>query len=371
MRYLPLVVSLGLAACATPAPMSTGTPAPAPTLAPAPAAAAAPQPTQYSRNAEAKALFLRGQDLLAHSDPRTGGSFANAREAIEVYRQAIERDPQLALAHVQIARAWMMQGYSNPDAPPGAEIERNSRASLARALEIDANLPEAHQLLAQIHYLSEYDWAAAEREYRWVIAHDPKNPGAHSGLAAFLASMGRFDEALAEAAMADGIRHSAADAFNRARILYSMRSYDAAVEECRRSLSQQENQAFRFFLGLMLVAQGHPQEAVAEFERAAKQGDNAGASLGLAYGYASVGRREDTLRVIGEVRATHTEEQIVPYRLAAVYLALGDRDGAIRELQRDYDSRGNWIVQLKVDPVMDPLRGDPRFQELMRKLKFV
>jgi predicted negative regulator of RcsB-dependent stress response len=116
--------------------------------------------------------------------------------------------------------------------------------------------------------------------------------------------------------------------------------------------------------------QGHAQQAIAEFERAASQADNAGASLGLAYGYATAGRRDDALRVIKNVRASHTDEQIVPYRLAAVYLALGDRDGALRELERDSDTHGNWIVQLKVDPVMDPLRDDPRFQELMRRMNF-
>jgi tetratricopeptide (TPR) repeat protein len=338
--------------------------------APRTPAAPGPQPTRYSQDAEANDLFLRGQELLAHGDPRNGGSFGNAREAIRLYQQAIDRDPSLALAQVQIARAWIVQGYSNPDAPSGDEIEAHSRAAVKRALEIDPDLPEAHQLLAQMYYLTDYDWTAAEREYRWVISHDPNNAAAHAGLAAFLATMGRFDEALEQAALADGLRHSAADAFNRARILYSKRNFEAAVEDCRRALSQQENQAFRFFLGLMLVAQGHPQEAIAEFERAASQGNNAGAWLGLAYGYATVGRRDDALRVIETVRATHTEEQVVPYRLAAVHLALGDRAGAIRELEREYETHGSWIVQLKVDPVMDPLRDDPRFQALMRRMNF-
>jgi serine/threonine-protein kinase len=353
-----------LGACASAPPWSNGLGLRAQAPAQPPAAKG------HSQDAEANALFDRAQDLLSHSDPRTGGTFANAREAIKLYQQAIDRDPHFALAYVQIARAWMAQGYSNPEAPPSTEIEAHSRSALKRALEINPNLTEAHQLQAQVHYLSDYNWAAAEREYRWAIEHDSNNASSHSGLAAFLATMGRFDEALAEAAIADTIRRSPADAFNRARIYYSMRNYDAAVENCRQALSTQENQAFRFFLGLMLIAQGHPQDGVTELERAASQGDNAGASLGLAYGYATIGRRGDALRVIERVRATHTEDQVVSYRLAAAYLALGDRDGAIRELQRDRDGHGNWIVQLKVDPVMDPLRNDPRFQQLMRTMKF-
>jgi hypothetical protein len=162
MRYLPLSAILVLGACATRAQMPTPAAVPAPAVAPAPAAPVQ-QRMQYSQEAEANDLFLRGQDLLAHSDPRTGGTFANAREAIRLFEQAIDRDPRFALAHVQIARAWMVQGYSNPDAPPADEIETHSRASVNRALQIDPNLPEAHQLLAQIYYLTDYDWAGRLR----------------------------------------------------------------------------------------------------------------------------------------------------------------------------------------------------------------
>ena len=365
MRICIGCFALFAAACATipPPPPPSNTP-------PQAAAQQSPlgAPMSVSQDAEANTLYARAEEMFAHGDPRTGGAFANAREAIRLYQQAADRDSHLALAYVQIARAWQMQGYSNPDAPPGDVIERSSRAALTRALEIDPNLPQAHQMLAQIYYLSDYNWAAAEREYRWAIEHDSSNAAAHAGLAGFLATMGRFDEAMRQAILAENIRHSAGDAFSRARIYYDMRNYDAAVEHCRRSLSMQENQAVRFFLGLMLIAQGHPQDGLTELENAAHQGDNAGAWLGLAYGYATVGRADEARQIVSTVTRTHAEAP--PYRLAAVYLALGDRDEAIRQLRADHEGHGNWTVQLKVDPVMDPLRADPRFQALVRTLNF-
>src|SRR6185369_5036237 len=115
-----------------------------------PGPAPAPAPVRHSQDAEADRLFNQGQEMLAHGDPRTGGSFANARAAIALYEQALAHDPRLALAYVQIARAWQVQGYSNPDAPPGSEIERQSRTAVERALAIDPELPEAHAMLAQL-----------------------------------------------------------------------------------------------------------------------------------------------------------------------------------------------------------------------------
>jgi len=91
---------------------------------------------------------------------------------------------------------------------------------------------------------------------------------------------------------------------------------------------------------------------------------------GLAYGYAMVGRKDDALKILNELEHTEKRGHPVPYRVAAVYLALGDKDKAIDWLKKEYEESGDWMNQLKVDPVMDPLRSDPRFQDLMRKMKF-
>ena len=327
--------------------------------------------TAVSKNPEAAAVFAHAEDLLKQGDPRTGGSFKNAREAIKLYERSAALDPHLARAFVQIARAWIIQGYSDPDAPSADEINRQSKLALTRALKIDPNLAEAHAVRASIYYQTDYNWKAAEREYRWAIRHDPKNALVHSGLAQFLGTMARFKEALEQARLARDLRHSPIDTFVLARLYYSMRDYRSAVEYCRQSLAAQDNQAVRFFLGLMLLAQGSREEGLAELKQAADQkNNNAGAILGLAYGYALDGRRADALSLIDQVAASHTDGTIPAYRRAAVYVALGDKTKAIADLWNEYRARGNWIIQLKVDPVMDPLRKDAGFLKLLRQMRF-
>jgi tetratricopeptide (TPR) repeat protein len=331
---------------------------------------AADQASPVSTNSEAAAAYARAEALMQHADPRTGGSFKNARDAIALYERSATLDPHLARAYVQIARAWQVQGYSDPDAPSADTIRVNSKEALTHALRIDPSLPDAHALLATSYYLTDYDWKAAEREYRWVIKHDPDNAQAHSGLAQLLGTLGRFDEAIQQARMADRIRHSPGDAMTLARLYYAKRDFPSAVQNARRAVAAQENQAFRFFLGMMLLAKGDRDEAISELERAANQpNNNAGAMLGLAYGYAVEGRRAEAMSLLDKVAATHSEDTIPAYRRAAVYLALGDKAKALQDLDKDYDDRGNWVVQLKVDPVMDPLRSDPGFKSLMRKLR--
>jgi tetratricopeptide (TPR) repeat protein len=125
-----------------------------------------------------------------------------------------------------------------------------------------------------------------------------------------------------------------------------------------------------FFLGFIYVAQHKYEEAIAEFKIGVSFSKNGGALAGLAYGYAMAGKNDEALEILDELKTSTRGGLVVPYRVAAVYLALGDKDQAIQWLRKDYADRGNWMNQLKVDPVMDPLRSDPRFQALMRKMKF-
>ena len=338
-----------------------------PAAAPVPASQA---PVVYSRNAEANALFLRGRALFAESDPRAGGRLANAREAIRLYRQAVAADPHFALAYVELSRAWLRLGYSDPDGASTAEIMPPARAALRRAVAIDPSLPEAHAAAASFAYNSDFDWPTAEREYRAAIRLQPNNAIAHGGYGAFLASMGRFDEAIAELERADTLAPTVAIKSILCRTYYSQRRFDLAEAQCRRSIAVQDNVIARLYLGFTYIALGRLDEGVAELERTSRFSNNGGAWAALAYGYAMAGRREEALSLVREITTTQTRGGTVPYRIAAVHLALGDRDSAILWLRRDYAERGNWMNQLKVDPVMDPLRADPRFGALMRAMRF-
>ena len=329
-------------------------------------------PPVYSQNQEANELFLKARELAKKGDPRVpGGELVHAREAIKVYEEAVAKDPHFALAYVDMSRAWLSLGYSDPDGLSSDQIIPPAKAALLKALALDPNLPETHVALAALYYNLEYDWEKAAAEYKRALALRPDNAAAHMSYAAYLGSMGRFDEAVAEAKKAEELAPSRMADIVLARIYYYMRRYDEAAEYCRRSLSKEDNVLGHFFLGFIYVAQKKSDEAIAEFQKSTTFSKNGGALAGLAYGYAMAGRKEDAQKIIEQLKTSPAGGLIVPYRLAAVYLALGDKDEAIHWLRKDYEERGNWISQLKVDPVMDPLRSDQRFQELMRQLKFI
>ena len=343
----------------------------APAHGAAPRVSAQTAPEVYSQNAEANELFLKAREYFSKSDPRIpGGKLANAREAIRLYEQAVKIDPRFALAYVEMSRAWLQLSYSDPDRLSTSEILPHARAALLKALALDKNSADVHRSLASLYYNIEYDWQRAEREYKLALRLAPESAPAHLGYAAYLSSMGRFDEALTEAQRADALAPSINTDIVLARLYYSMRRYDEAAEYCQRSLKKGDNVLGHFYLGFVHAARRKYDEAVAEFKTGANFSNNGGALAGLAYGYALAGQRDEALRIIDELKTTYGGSRVVPYRLAAVYVALGDSDRAIEWLRKDYADRGNWMNQLKVDPVMDPLRSDPRFQRLMRLMNF-
>jgi len=320
----------------------------------------------YSQNPEANALFLKAREYSGKSDPRTGGKLANAREAIKLFEQAVQKDPSFALAYVELSRAWLSLGYSDPDGATNEEILPPARAA---AVKLDPKLPEAHLGLASLSYNVDFDWDRAEREYKLALQLQPDNARANASYAAYLSSMGKFSEALERAVKAEALMPSLTVDLVFARSYYSMRRYAMAEDYCKKALARQDNVLGHFFLGLIRVAEAQYDKAIPEFETAAA-GHNGGALAGLAYGYAMAGQKDRALELLAKLRAGRDSGLIVDYRVAAVHLALGDKNQAIEWLKKSYDDRENWMNQLKVDPVMDPLRSDPRFQELMRKLHF-
>jgi len=328
------------------------------------------QAVVYSQSPEANELFLKAREYITKSHPDTGGTLANAREAIRLYEQAVKADPKFALAFVELSRAWMTLGYSEPDGISNKEVLPHAKAAALKAVALDQKMADAHLALAGVYHSIEFDWEEAEREYKQAIQLAPNNATAHGSYAAYLGSMGRFDEALAEARKADELMPSHDTDFVLARIHYSMHRYDEATEYSKRSLKKKGNLLGHFLLGFVYVAQQKYDEAIAEFKRAVGFGNNAGALAALAYAYAMGGKKDEALKILDELETSHKGARIVPYRIAAVYLALGDKDQAIEWLKKDYEVKDNWMNQLKVDPVMDPLRSDPRFQVLLRKMKF-
>jgi tetratricopeptide (TPR) repeat protein len=306
---------------------------------------------------------------LTRADPRTGGTFANGREAIRLDNLAVQKDPNFAAAYLDMARAYLTLSYSNPGAASDSETVPPMKAAIAKAIEANPKFAEAHQLSAAVAYNLDYDWDTAGKEYRQTLELAPDSSAAHVSYSNYLSAIGEFNEAVEQAKRAEALDASAVTEAALGRIFYARRQYPEAEKYFLMSLAKQDNLAVRFYLGLAYLADGKSAEALKELKATTAE-KNGGAYAGLAYAYAHLGDRNNARGLLDDLFAEQDPGMIVAYRIAAVYMELGDRPRALRWLNRSYDRHENWMAQLKVDPVMDPLRAEPGFEQLLAKMHF-
>jgi tetratricopeptide (TPR) repeat protein len=326
-------------------------------------------PTVYSQVPHANALYIKGLEYLGKSNPRNGGSLVNAREAVRLFGQAVKKDPKFTLAYLGLADAWDSFGLSVPGGIPGVKLYPHQLAAALTARKLDDNLPRVHSTLASLYFNNTYDWESAEHEYKRVISMT-NSMASHSQYAIFLATQGRFEEAITEVKLAEKIDPaSPATNLDMLQIYYWRHQDDQALEQGREMLRKDPPHAYlaHFFMGFAYVHKGEFENAIQEFKQSTVLGD-AGSLSGLGYAYAMSGNKAETQNIL--LRLKHHWAKKVPYRRAAIYLALGDKDRAIKLIEQDYRQRSNWLNRLNVDPVMDPLRDDPRFKDLMGKMNF-
>ena len=313
---------------------------------------------------EAYRLYLRGRYL---SNERTEAAL---RKAIEYFQEAIARDPRYALAYSGRAdvHSTMATSYNKRVAP--REAYSRARAAALRAVEIDAELSEAHASLGQILVQFDWDWPGAEREFRRALELNPSNGVALHWRSHCYLAQGRFDESARDAVRAlDTDPVSVMLNIHLGEHQHLARQYDLAIEQYRRALELSPNHPnARPLLALVYEAKGMYAEAIAELEAA--EPFWAGTSrvrgpLGRVYGLA--GRRAEALRVLRElVRDRAGPKYIAADDIAAVYIGLGETDQAFAWLRRACEERATALVNLKVDPAFDGLRGDRRFDDLLR-----
>jgi tetratricopeptide (TPR) repeat protein len=322
----------------------------------------------YSKNPEANALYIQGLEYLNKGKPWAGGSVENAKKGLELFRQAVQKDPQFALAYVAQADAMDAASFSVPGSIP-LSAYREQEAVALKAVALDDSLPEAHSMLSEVYFDNEYDWPNAEKELKRVLELTPNAAWAHTRYALFLGRMGRFEEAEAQVKLAQALNEKSA-APNRAmlQILYWQHKDDAALEQGLQALGKDNAIPTHFLLGFVYIHQGQFEKGIEEEKLATELGD-AGTLGGLVYAYAMAGNKAKLKNTLERFNR-HPAHDHVFYRLAAVYVALGDKDRAISLIEKDYQQHSNWLTYLKVDPVMDSLRQEPRFKELMRKMNF-
>jgi TolB-like protein/Tfp pilus assembly protein PilF len=321
----------------------------------------AKRPTQ---DTEAYELYLKGRFFW---NKRTG---ADLQTAIQYFNQAIAKDPAYALAYAGLADAYVLlsvYGAASPsDSFPRAE------AAAKKALEFDDSLAEAHTSLGQILLSYDFDFEGSTREFRRAIALNPNYATAHHWYGSGPPmSRGEFDRAIAELKRAQQLDPlSLIINADLGAGFVTARHYDDAIAQLRKTIEMDSHFYFaRWNLGEALELKGQLPEALGEYKKAAELNDDP-LMLGLlAHAYAKLGQRDKALKELEQLQQIATRRYVSNYTFALVHLALGEKAKAIDCLEHAYRDRvGPDISLIKVDPMLDPLRGDPRFEQLVQKV---
>jgi serine/threonine protein kinase/Flp pilus assembly protein TadD len=317
-----------------------------------------------TENVEAYQLYLKG---IFYWNKRKADDL---QKALGYFQQAIEKDPNYALAHAGLASTYVLlpeyAGVKPKDAVPMAE------AAAKRATELDPTLAEAHAVLGLLLSSFRWDWDGAEREYKRAIELNPNYPTTYHWYCILLRTEGRFDQALATITRAQELDPlSLVIGWNVAEILTLMQRYDQAREQYRKMLELDPNfPGARIGLGWLHVQQGKYPEAIKEFQavRQILGPDDSYGLEALGYMYAKSGKKEEAVKVLNHLLALSKQGSSVSVEIAVVYAALEEKEKAFEWLERGSDEKNPLIGYLRVDPEWENLRGDPRYAALLRKL---
>lgn len=316
------------------------------------------------QDAEARALYRKARHFW---DKRTEDGL---RKSIVLFNEALDREPDFALAWAGLADAYHQLGHWGL-APPGTAYPRGKSAA-ARAIELDESLTEAHFALAVILKDHDWDFAGAERVFRRALQQKPDHASGRQWYGQCLACMGRHEEALTELRRAQELDPLALihDAVVGRHGYFFARQYDQAREQLHRALLTDPTfWIAQNFLGWVLLFQGDDPAAVAAFGKARELDDNPENLVALGYCHGVAGRRAEAMKCLDALTGLAPRRYVAPINCALVYTGLGDRDQAFTWLEKAREDHSQWLSEIRVDPAFDPLRGDPRFDALMQRMK--
>ena len=314
-----------------------------------------------TQDPEAYDLYLRGRYLL---NKRAADSIQKGRALFE---EAVAKDPRFAVGHAGIADSYILLGKIGE--LTGDEAASRAWPEVSTALELDDNLAEGYVSRATILTDFEWNWSAAEPDYRKAIELNPNNANAHHWYARHLAQIGRSDEALGEIEAAEKLDPlSPFIRTSKGKILSTARRYNEAIDQCRRALDLESD--FAGALSTLAQAYLHNRQYPEGIEAAKKYVEHSKGSgwakLELAYAYAVASNKAESDRIVNEV--TSQPGPFSPYDMATICGALGDADGVFRWLGKAIEQRSVDVIWMRVDPRLDPVRSDPRFTEVMARL---
>jgi tetratricopeptide (TPR) repeat protein len=314
---------------------------------------------------EAYHLYLKGRHCLLRYTSE------GIRQGLEYFEQAIEKDPNYALAYTGVATACVILGMGfGPGEIRPDEAHRRGKEAVARALEIDGELGEAHGTLAFLKFVGDFDWTGAEREFKRAIE---LNPGTftYGTYGLMLSALERYDEAIAAQRRAQELDPlTAVHSSDIASTLLRADRYDEAMQEAKRLIEMQPDFALgHSTLGWAYVKKGRCEEGLAELEKAVSL--NPGNTMLLAQlgqVYALAGRVGEAREALQQLEELSQQRYVPPTHMAYVYTGLGDQDKAIDSLEQAYEERAGGVYGIKGSFLFATLRSHPRFTALLRKM---
>ena len=316
----------------------------------------------YTENAEAYQLYLKGRyfaDKFDQEDIERGLGF---------FRQAIQLDPNYALAYAGLAYTYTLEEdlFIAP-----REIMPKAKEAARKAVELDDSLAEAHDEVACLYFFFDWDMEAAGREFRRSIELDPNWALSHTFYSWYLLVNGRVDDSIAEGRQAAGL--DPLSTMTRDIVSYDFmyaRRYDEAIAQAQQALDVLPDDWMAYTVrGAAFIQKGQPGLAIADLEKAQHQIEGNPWALGeLARAYLLAGRQADAKKVLARLELQWKQKHIGAYGIATVYAALGDKDATLAWLEHAIDDRTFFVLQLKIDPELDFLHADPRFQALLNRI---
>ncbi len=319
---------------------------------------------RYTDNSQAYQLNLKARFLWYKRNEEA------TRKSIEIFQQAINADPRYAPAYAGLADGYFTLSFYGWVAP--LEVMPKAKVAAEQALAIDDSLAEGHASLGYVNFADDWDWPAAEKHLRRAIALNPAYPIAHYYFSIYLACMRRPDEAVAEAKRA--VELDPLSAFlntNLANVLYYTSHFDQAIEQGRKTLELDSGLLpARVVLIRAYVANGQCPEAISLALQTPVNGQSWSFATFIGSAYAFCGERERALRILDEWNVISKQRYVSAVSRAIVYASLGDHEQAFLWLEAGYKERNSGLAFLDVSRIYDPIRSDPRFADLVRRVGF-
>jgi TolB-like protein/DNA-binding winged helix-turn-helix (wHTH) protein/Flp pilus assembly protein TadD len=290
------------------------------------------------------------------------------RQAQGLFEQAIEKDTKFALAYAGLADTYVYLAFVG--AMQKDEAYRSAKQALGKAMELDDSIGEAYDTQGALSSDFDWDWEAADRAFSRAIALAPSYSCAHEDRAVFLAFMGRRDEAVAEIAKIDQLDYGFSASHAESFTYYELRDYQGLIESSKRGLLlDPKDWSHHYNLGVGYEGMGKLQEAIPEYEKAIEGSDGSQEPVvALAHAYSATGEKAEAEKILRDLERKLKQTAASPYTMATIYAVLGENDKAFEFLERAYSQKSFDILSLKSDLLLDNLRRDPRFQNLLHRM---